>query len=99
MPYAHALKSTQDRGLLLPFLSAFLIVMVLFFIDEGYYDFRWMKDGGNWVVFGFYMAFFFTLQMLIYHFLLRRFQLRHKALLMLLVVMPVTLALFFLVVS
>lgn len=52
-----------------PLISAFFIVMFLFFIDEGYYDFRWMKDLGNWLVFGFYMALFFLLQWVIWKFL------------------------------
>lgn len=29
-------------------------MFILCFLDEGYYDFRWMKDPGNWVVFTLY---------------------------------------------
>ncbi len=32
-------------------LYAFLVTQLLFFIDEGFYDFRWMKSLGNWIVF------------------------------------------------
>lgn len=32
-------------------IAAALFVNILFFIDEGYYDFRWMKDAGNWFMF------------------------------------------------
>ncbi|MCB9245098.1 MAG: hypothetical protein H6606_01595 [Flavobacteriales bacterium] len=32
------------------------IVFVLFFIDEGYYDLRWMKSFGNWILFGVYFV-------------------------------------------
>ncbi len=32
----------------------FLIVFLLCFIDEGYYDLRWMLEPGNWVAFGLY---------------------------------------------
>ncbi len=28
-------------------LNSFLVTQFLFFIDEGFYDFRWMKDIGN----------------------------------------------------
>lgn len=35
-------------------ITTFLVVNFLFFIDEGYYDFRWMMDWGNWVVFAIY---------------------------------------------
>lgn len=33
------------------FISPLLVVMLLFFIDEGYYDFRWMRQSANWLVF------------------------------------------------
>lgn len=32
----------------------FLIIFILCFMDEGYYDFRWMQEPGNWVVFALY---------------------------------------------
>jgi hypothetical protein len=46
--------------------STVLIVNVLFFIDEGWYDFRWMQRPGNWFVFGVYCAILFLLQSLCY---------------------------------
>lgn len=58
MPSIPAALSSQRNETIAPFLSALVIVMFLFFIDEGYYDFRWMKDAGNWLVFVFYLAFF-----------------------------------------
>ncbi|ESU27170.1 hypothetical protein FLJC2902T_21420 [Flavobacterium limnosediminis JC2902] len=36
--------------------NSFLISQLLFFIDEGYYDFRWMTNIGNWLVFIFYLV-------------------------------------------
>ena len=36
------------------FFVPFLIVFFLFYIDEGFYDLRWMSDSGNWVVFFLY---------------------------------------------
>lgn len=59
-------KPMQD--LLHPFLAAFAIVMFLFFIDEGYYDFRWMKEWGNWFVFGLYLVLVFPIMWLIARF-------------------------------
>ncbi len=35
-------------------ISAIVATLVLFFLDEGYYDFRWMLDGGNWIAFMIY---------------------------------------------
>lgn len=37
-------------------INSFLITQFLFFIDEGCYDFRWMTNIGNWLVFLFYFA-------------------------------------------
>ena len=34
---------------------AAIITMFLFYIDEGYYNFNWMKSFGNWVVFVIYV--------------------------------------------
>ena len=31
-----------------------LLVFFMAFIDEGFYDFRWMRDPGNWIVVGLY---------------------------------------------
>lgn len=37
-----------------PLLPAALITSYLFYLDEGYFDFRWMKHLTNWVMFFFY---------------------------------------------
>jgi hypothetical protein len=55
-----------------PFIAALVVVNVLFFIDEGYYDFRWMLQVGNWIVFALYMAILFPVQWLISRFLFRK---------------------------
>lgn len=64
------LRKTED--LISPLISAIFIVMFLFFIDEGYYDFRWMKEPGNWVVFVVYMLIFFPVQWGISHFVFHK---------------------------
>lgn len=38
--------------------SAVLVTLMLFYIDEGFYDLRWMKDIGNWIVFIIYVSMF-----------------------------------------
>lgn len=62
----------EKENLLAPFATAFLLVMFLFFIDEGYYDFRWMRDAGNWVVFFFYLSFAFLSMWLINYLVFRK---------------------------
>lgn len=38
------------------FLIALVYTLFLFYIDEGYNDFRWMKDPGNWIIFVLYLS-------------------------------------------
>lgn len=38
------------------------VVFIFFFIDEGYYDLRWMASIGNWIVFIIYLLILFPLQ-------------------------------------
>ena len=47
----------------------FLIISVvaslfLFYIDEGFYNFQWMKSWGNWIVFMIYAGIIFVVQQL-----------------------------------
>lgn len=92
-------SSKEERdNLVIPFLSAFLITMFLFFIDEGYYDFRWMREWGNWIVFVIYLFLLFPLQWLLARFLLGKFRSWTKALMMLLIGIPLTLVLFYLLI-
>ncbi len=78
----------RNYAILIPFISALLSVLFLAFIDEGYYDFRWMADAGSWVAFGIYIAIFFVLQALIYNFALSALNGSMKNILMLAVVTP-----------
>lgn len=44
--------------------TSFIVTFFLFFIDEGYYDLRWMKSVGNWIMFFIYAGFAFSAQFL-----------------------------------
>lgn len=94
MSQTQTLQARKPEDLISPLISALLIVMFLFFIDEGYYDFRWMKDPGNWVVFVIYMIIFFPIQWGISHFLLRKFEGWQKVATMVLLGIPSTLLFF-----
>ena len=50
------MKSLHPSVFKIPLWISFLVTNFLFFIDEGYNDFRWMKDAGNWVVFFMYVV-------------------------------------------
>ncbi len=46
-------------------LYAILITLFLFYIDEGYYNFNWMKERGAWIIFSIYVLLIYGLQLLI----------------------------------
>lgn len=79
MTYTGALDTKRkDHRLWASALTAFIFVQFLFFIDEGYYDLRWMKSAGNWIIFVLYMFFLWGSQLLLMYTLFRkikRFQL------------------------
>lgn len=58
-------KNNHNRSLWIPVVIAFVAAQFLFFVDEGYYDFRWMSKWGNWIVFFIYFAFLLGGQLLI----------------------------------
>lgn len=47
-PYSHYVPSTTLV------LAAIFSTLGLFFLDEGFFDFRWMMDGANWIAFTIY---------------------------------------------
>jgi len=59
---------SKDKSILfiLPLLIALVITLFLFYIDEGFYDFRWMQNIGNWIVFLFYIAAIYGMLLLIF---------------------------------
>lgn len=52
--------------LLMYTLTSVIITMSLFYVDEGYYDFRWMKNVGNWIAFLIYGTAILTGQVLLF---------------------------------
>lgn len=51
-------------------LSAIIITLVLLYIDEGYYNFSWMADIGNWIIGAVYAGIIAAIQIAIYKFVL-----------------------------
>ncbi|HTN45923.1 MAG TPA: hypothetical protein VL098_06205 [Flavipsychrobacter sp.] len=67
------MKTITDKQINILFVVANVITQVLFFIDEGYNDFRWMKEPGNWLVYLIYILIIFgTLLGLLYLYVLIR---------------------------
>lgn len=46
-------------------ITAIMLTFFLAFIDEGYYDFRWMSDPGNWIAVVFYVGIIWAFQLLL----------------------------------
>jgi hypothetical protein len=97
MPITQTLPNRKEVDLVSPFVSTLIIVFFLFFIDEGYYDFRWMKEWGNWLVFVIYMIIFFPLQWLISYFVFYKLSGWKKAAAMVGLTVPATILLLWLV--
>lgn len=72
MPSTAQIHRTNHFPAIVSAISSLIIVMFLGYIDEGYYDFRWMKDPGNWFVLGIYFIILFAFQLLIFELLLKR---------------------------
>lgn len=51
-------------------ISSIIVTMVLLYVDEGYYNFNWMANIGNWIVGTFYAGVIFLIQLAIYKFIL-----------------------------
>lgn len=46
--------------------TAAIITLLLFFINDGVYNFKWMSNLGNWIAFGIYYLLLFLGQFVIY---------------------------------
>ncbi len=97
MPLTQSVTDQRNQDLISPLISSLIIVLFLFFIDEGYYDFRWMKEWGSWIVFVMYMIILFPVQWAISHFIFRDFNGWKKTVAMICISIPVSLIFFWIV--
>jgi hypothetical protein len=58
-----------NKEILFPLLSALFITLFLFYIDEGYYNFKWMLKASNWAAFIIYFVPLFGIPFLLIQFL------------------------------
>ena len=63
-------SSRTGWHILLHIAFAVIITMYLFYLDEGYCNFYWMRHMGNWIFFMIYGSFFLFGQLLVKHFML-----------------------------
>lgn len=59
-----AIKKDEVAKFLFPLLIAITVTSMLFYIDEGFYNFKWMLNIGNWIAFIIYIAAIYILQLI-----------------------------------
>lgn len=64
----------QSKFLLDAFLGTHAVFQYGMWLDEGYFDFRWMSDPWNWVIYFIYSSITIGIQFLLYHFVFKNFQ-------------------------
>ena len=57
-----------------PIFAALAITFLLFWMDEGYYDLRWMSNSGNWIMFILYSGGFVAGQYMVSELFFKRMQ-------------------------
>jgi len=87
----------KDNNLIILFISAICITLFLFFIDEGYYNFKWMASGMNWLIFVIYATVIFLVELLLFKLFPRKYQ--DSGLALWVVIGMVLLGIFYLIVT
>lgn len=54
--------SFKNPLILVPFITSIFLTTYLFYLDEGYYSFKWMLEPGAWIVFSIYVFIFGSVQ-------------------------------------
>lgn len=65
-------NANNNRSLLIPVIIALAAANILFFVDTGLYDFRWMKNGYAWIAYIGYAICLFFGQLIVKYTLLRK---------------------------
>lgn len=63
----------QNRSFLVFLITALSIAFIFGYVDEGYYDLRWMKSIGNWIALGAYAFMMLIGQLLFFNVFLSRY--------------------------
>lgn len=87
----------QKQELLIQAAISLMIVLYVSYIDEGYNDFRWMKNPGDWIFFFLYSGFLFGIQLLASRLVLTNYHGRGRVLISLLIGLGGLMGLIFLI--
>lgn len=77
----------------IPLMHSGLITFYLFYLDEGYFDLRWMHEAGNWLLFVVYIILLLPVPLAVHALLFRQYTGWRKAILDGTVSIPLTLLL------
>ncbi|MFA5327835.1 MAG: hypothetical protein WC384_08605 [Prolixibacteraceae bacterium] len=58
-------SKSEATKFVIPLLTSIVITLFLFYIDEGFYNFNWMLNIGNWIVFLVYVSVIYGVQLLL----------------------------------
>ena len=58
-------SKSETAKFIWPLLIAVVITLFLFYIDEGFYNFKWMLNIGNWIAFLLYVAAIYVVQLIL----------------------------------
>ncbi len=61
----NAIQTKTNKQELTLLASTVVLTLLLFYIDEGYYNFKWMLQLSNWVAFIIYVAPIFSIQLVV----------------------------------
>lgn len=86
---------TPFDNVVAPLIPTLLLVLFLFYIDEGWYSFRWMLNWGNWIVFVIYLVAIYPVFWLISRFVFKTFHGLTKLILIALLGIPLMMLLLF----
>lgn len=66
-------SKTTNRSFVTFLIFSLAITFLMLFVDEGYYDLRWMKSFGNWIMFGVYVLLMLIGQLVFFNIILSRY--------------------------
>ncbi len=65
-------KINEKKQIIILLTASLSITLFLFFIDEGYYNFNWVNNAGNWIAFFIYFTVIFAFQVLFSNIFLKK---------------------------
>lgn len=80
MQLISATEIQKNKNIFSAIASSTTTTLFLFYIDEGYYSFKWMLQWGNWIAFCMYFVLLLPFQYLIARFIFKNFSFKMKTL-------------------